>query len=1141
MSALSAGRSTFTSAASRRRGRGVWNALDPDRVLPIAAVLLVTLCGMALVHGAKIAAMREPARGIANGSILNLATARTARTFEPVLERVLSSPADRRFVAARIVEWLPASGRAPAHVGALASIRVSAAEVAAQRELGTLRERALELLARPRAGAPTRDGDRGPTMALLTADQVRELKPALVVRTPGGFHATFLLWSLLTLVGFVATHLAAHARGRTGDTLILPAALLLLGLGFVTLTSLRDPLRDTMLFARFAQGLAIGGSAFAVLAQPRWEHSVLSRLALVPLALALMLSLALAVLGGGPAGSGARVNLFGIQPVEAIRLLLVLFLAGWFAERWQRLRELHEPPHAMPRWMRFVRIPRRRHALPVVVGVATAIALFFVQRDLGPALILLTLFLGLFAVTRASATPALFGLGGLASAWVVGHLLGFPSTVNLRTSMWLSPWENAKPGGDHIAHALWGFAAGGLSGTGTGLGMPAIVPAAHTDFVLAAVGEEFGFIGVLACVALYSVIVHRGLRIVRRAPDAYTMFLALGLTLGLALQTLLIAGGVLGLAPLTGVVTPFLSYGRSATIMNLAMLGILWSISASATEREAAGEAAQAPALNAAFAGPLRVLAIVLAVFGSAVVARAGWIQVVRADTTLGRGALARQGDGALRYQYNPRLLAVASMVPRGDVLDRNGVPLATSRWSTLERTREVYRDLGVDLDRAALRSDPRHYPFGGMTYHLLGDAISRRDWGASNTAFLERSHDAFLSGYDDHARLTTIVDPATHRQIKVTRRDLSALVPLWRHRFEPRHRDVAAFLARPRDVRSTIDVRLQLRAMRLLRDQLAAAGLARGAAVVIDVARGDVLASASWPAPEGPLRGREDRLESPRAGGTSKATRDPAAGPGFDRARFGLYPPGSTFKLITAAAALARDPASAGVRYACRPLLDGRVGAVIKGRMVRDDPTDNAHGMIAMEEATVISCNAYYAQLGSALGWDKIDATARAFGIDTGDPAPQQRAAHAIEASYGQAHVLASPYRMARVAAAVANGGSMAGARWVTQPPDSAAAMAVMSAGNANTLGRYMRGVVERGTASRLATALPPIAGKTGTAQVARKPSHSWFVGYAPAGPAQHRIAFAVLIENGGYGGVRAAQVAGDLVAAARELDLAR
>src|SRR5207237_9801412 len=139
---------------------------------------------------------------------------------------------------------------------------------------------------------------------------------------------------------------------------------------------------------------------------------------------------------------------------------------------------------------------------------------------------------------------ALAGLGAVLGAFAFSFVIGFPKTVSLRTSMWLDPWDNGLARGDQIAHGLWAFASGGLSGTGLGLGAPSVVPAAHTDLILAAVGEELGFLGLIACFGLFALLLLRGFRIARRATEPYPMFLARGLTLGLALATLLIAGGV---------------------------------------------------------------------------------------------------------------------------------------------------------------------------------------------------------------------------------------------------------------------------------------------------------------------------------------------------------------------------------------------------------------------------------------------------------------------------------------------------------------------------------------------------------------------------------------------------------------------
>src|ERR1700733_5450505 len=144
---------------------------------------------------------------------------------------------------------------------------------------------------------------------------------------------------------------------------------------------------------------------------------------------------------------------------------------------------------------------------------------------------------------------------------------------------WSPPWDNSVRGGEQVAHSLWAFATGGAFGTGLGLGDPQWMPAAHTDLILAALGEEWGFLGVLGVIALYAALVWFGLRVALRARSDYNFFLALGLTLAFTLQIVLIAGGVLALIPLSGVVVPFLSYGRTGLITNFAIIGILFSLS----------------------------------------------------------------------------------------------------------------------------------------------------------------------------------------------------------------------------------------------------------------------------------------------------------------------------------------------------------------------------------------------------------------------------------------------------------------------------------------------------------------------------------------------------------------------------------
>jgi peptidoglycan glycosyltransferase len=407
--------------------------------------------------------------------------------------------------------------------------------------------------------------------------------------------------------------------------------------------------------------------------------------------------------------------------------------------------------------------------------------------------------------------------------------------------------------------------------------------------------------------------------------------------------------------------------------------------------------------------------------------------------------------------------------------------------------------------------------------------------WAASNTSFAERDHEARVRGFDDHEQLVTTVDPRTGREARVVRRDYAALVPLWRYRQRPDHPDVQVLLSRPRDLQLTIDARLQSRLADALDRQLAAIGRTRGAIVVLDAKSGDALAMVNAPRP---------RVTDDTALGIESLAdaNDPAW---FDRARYGLYPPGSTFKLVTAAAALRKDPDLISETFMCRRLPDGRNGARIPGwsRPIRDDERDvEPHGAVDLRSGIERSCNAYFAQLALRIGPQALHDTGELLEIALAQPDTVERLRDSLpQAAYGQGEVRVTPFKMARVVAAIASAGRMPHGRWVADDSRrERAPVQVMSGSVASQIGSFMRGVVLRGTARTLAAVTPAIAGKTGTAEVQGAASHAWFAGYAPYGePRGRRIAFAILIENGGYGGRSAAPLARDIVMAAREFGL--
>jgi cell division protein FtsW (lipid II flippase) len=295
------------------------------------------------------------------------------------------------------------------------------------------------------------------------------------------------------------------------------------------------------------------------------------------------------VFGYGPGTSNAKVNLGPFQPIEAIRLLLACFLSGYFARRWELLRSARAKAIRTVRLPPWLDAPRGEYVLPVLVGVATALLLFFLQKDLGPALFLSCVFLAVYAVARGRIGMAAIGFVLLVSGFYVGYRLNVSHTLAGRVRMWQSPWDNAVPGGDQVAHSIWALATGGTFGSGLGFGDSQYLPAGHTDLILAGVGEELGAIGLIVVALAYGGMAWRSFRIARSAPNDYGFFLATALALFLIVPVLIMGGGVLGLIPLTGVVTPFLSYGGSAMAANFAALGLLSAIdvkwaSAAATE-----------------------------------------------------------------------------------------------------------------------------------------------------------------------------------------------------------------------------------------------------------------------------------------------------------------------------------------------------------------------------------------------------------------------------------------------------------------------------------------------------------------------------------------------------------------------------
>jgi cell division protein FtsW (lipid II flippase) len=1066
--------------------------------LGLAATSVVVALGLGLAYAGQTADI-EACDGARSPCVVNLSTLRHAADLAPWLT-MFDEPHERDVVAQAIVEQ---RGRPDAsgieHVGALAAVTVPAAQVRGDDRLVILNERL-----RARAAAEA--------VPALSGSDLAALEPWTIVRTPAEYRTRMLLAGAAFMLAFWLAH-AVRARYRTtGDPLLLPAVQLIAGLGVMTMTALRDPLRDMVVAGTVVGGIAAGcaiwtAASFVDFEKPAWRRSML-----VPLSAALLLALALLLFGGGPAGSGAKVNLLGVQPVEAIRLLVAFALAAYFARRWTFLRQFSDTVEAGPVGGRRLRTPRWKDVRPLAITIAMLLAFFFLQKDLGPALVVSCVFLALYGVARARLALVLCGVGVLAAGFTAGYVLGVPATVTQRVGIWLDPWGNGLAGGDQVAHSLWALASGGVWGLGPGIGDPQLIPAGHTDLALAALGEELGWVGVACVLALLVLLVKRLLAIALRAPGDYTFFLTLALTLLLAVQAIVIIGGTLGVLPLAGVVAPFLSYGRSSMLSNLALVGVC-----AAVARRQGGP-------RTPFVVPMRAIRWTLATAAVVLATRAALVQVVYADDVAIEANLTEQADGGLRYQHNPRLVAAGRNLVRGTIYDRTGLPLATSRPEEMAALAGRFNALGVTVS-CPDAGGGRCYPLGGMAFHVLGNADRQINWAAPNTSFAEREMDAHLKGFDDRPRRVEIRHPDDGHLVPAVRRDFSELLPLVRHRGNPGHRDVRRLVDRDRDVHLSLDAGLQVLVARALATRTAKAGAARGAAIVIDPRSGELLASASYPWP----------THAELSGAAP-----PAPDHLLDRARYGLYPPGSTFKIVTAVAAYRSDPVEPGSPFRCVRLSDGRVGGRVVGlsRPVRDDAQNTSpHGALDLHRALVVSCNAYFANLARQLGSAAVAEAAAAAQI-TVAPAPVEANLERTlpHAGYGQGDVLATPLRMARATAALAADGRL---RQVHVTPAGAGMpepVRWVSEAAAAQLRRDMRDVVRIGTGRTLAAHAVAIAGKTGTAELDGARAHAWFVGFAPYDEATAAsVAFAVVVENGGSGGRIAAPLAGDVVSAAR------
>ncbi|MEE1795115.1 FtsW/RodA/SpoVE family cell cycle protein [Streptomyces sp. BE308] len=387
----------------------------------------------------------------------------------------------------------------------------------------------------------------------------------------------------LILLGGVA-HLVVRKFAPYADPLLLPLATLLNGLGLVLIWRLdqspRLIQRAEYLYGAYSPDApkqllysAIGVAFFVAVLMILKDHRILQRYTYISMVVALVL---LVLPMFFPAVNGAKIWIslgpFSIQPGEFAKILIAVFFSGYLMVKRDALAL------ASRRFMG-IYLPRGRDLGPIITIWALSILILVFETDLGTSLLFFGLFVVMLYVATERTSWIVFGLL-MSAAGAVG-VASFEPHVQQRVNAWLDPFSKTTMAqSDQIAQSLMSFGSGGTLGTGLGQGHSDLIMfAANADFILSTVGEELGLAGMMAVLMVYGLIVERGVRTSLAARDPFGKLLAIGLSGAFAIQIFVVAGGVMGLIPLSGMTMPFLAYGGSSVLANWALIAILIRIS----------------------------------------------------------------------------------------------------------------------------------------------------------------------------------------------------------------------------------------------------------------------------------------------------------------------------------------------------------------------------------------------------------------------------------------------------------------------------------------------------------------------------------------------------------------------------------
>ncbi|MDD5224778.1 MAG: putative lipid II flippase FtsW [bacterium] len=365
----------------------------------------------------------------------------------------------------------------------------------------------------------------------------------------------------------VSTGIGRIQRDRF-DYFLLSIVMILVGAGVLMIYSTSyipalKELGDKLYFLR-RQLLFMGLGFFLCLVTAFLDYRLLSRYSSFILLGVVFLLILVLIPGVGTrvGGSSRWIRAFGFsfQPTELAKLAIVIVLANYLGKTESQ--------------------SDNKARIMIPLGLAGGLAfLILLQPDFGSAVVIGILLLLLWTIAGVSLKYVL-GLGLLALPVAVGLVVFGHGYRMRRVMVFLDPWSDPEGSGFQIIQSFVAFAHGGFLGQGLGEGSQKLffLPEAHTDFIFSVIGEELGFLGVVALLLLYLVFTQRGIRIALKAPDLFASLLAFGIVIMVSFQALLNMGVVLGVLPTKGLTLPFISYGGTSLVVNLIGVGILLSI-----------------------------------------------------------------------------------------------------------------------------------------------------------------------------------------------------------------------------------------------------------------------------------------------------------------------------------------------------------------------------------------------------------------------------------------------------------------------------------------------------------------------------------------------------------------------------------